>query len=256
MAEDVLLRVTDLHKHFMVLKRKETALRFLKSVIKREPMRRSLEVLNGVSFDVKRGEKIALIGLNGEGKSTLLRVIAGIYTSTTGSVDLKGSVSALFQTILGMNGDLSVVDNIYLYGAVHGLKRSELTPKLHEILKFSNLRETMFSPLKELSAGQKQRLSLSVFLRTRADLMIVDESLAYLDKVFLKQYDSYFEKHLSDPTKTLLLVSHEPDYIRRFTNRVLWLKDGKVYRDGETESVLSEYEIFCKNEAEHKKVHA
>ena len=77
-----------------------------------------------------------------------------------------------------------------------------------------------------------------------------------MDKVFLKQYGSYFEELLKNPAKTLLLVSHEPDYIRRFTGRVIWLKEGKVYRDGDTESVLSEYDTFCKDEAKYKKVHA
>lgn len=238
---DISVKVENLSKRFLVLKRKETALRALKALIKQEAIRRELWVLRDISFEIKKGEKLALVGKNGSGKTTLLRILTGIYDKTSGYVKVEDNPKALFEFWIGLNGDLSVVDNIYLFGAVHGMARDVLEPNLHKGLEMAELYHLRFSPLKELSLGQMQRLALSVFFQINSDFLIFDESLKFVDKGFAQKCEAYFQD-LSSSDKTAIMTSQDSSFLRRHCRAAIWLDEGRIRMNGEANRVITEYE--------------
>lgn len=241
---NICMKIESLSKRFLVLKRKETALRVLKALIKQETLRRELWVLRDISFEVEKGEKLAIIGKNGSGKTTLLRILTGIYNKTSGNLKIEGNLSALFKCWIGFNLDLSVVDNIYLFGAVHGMGRDVLDYKIHEILELAELYHLRFSPLKELSLGQQQRLALSVFFQNTSDFLIFDESLAFVDKDFLQKCDKYFQNLFSSDKKTVIMTSHNNSFLKKYCKVAIWLNEGRISMFGEARAVIGEYERY------------
>lgn len=237
---DICVKAENLSKRFLVLKRKETALRTLKALIKHESFKRELWALRDVSFEIKKGEKLAIIGRNGSGKTTLLRILMGIYDKTSGYIKVEGSPRALFKFWIGLNRDLSVIDNVYLFGAVHEMRRAILEHAMHKILKMAELYHLRFSPLKELSMGQCQRLALSVFFQTSVDFLIFDEGLTFVDQGFVQNCEAYFQD-LSSSEKTVIMTSQDASFLKRYCKTAIWLDEGHIRMAGRAKEVIGEY---------------
>jgi ABC-type polysaccharide/polyol phosphate transport system ATPase subunit len=231
-----------------VLKQQRTTFRVLRALVMRQALKRELWALRDLSFDVSEGEKLALVGKNGSGKTTLLRVLTGIYERSAGDLRIVGEPKALFKFWIGQNADLSVVDNIYLFGAVHGMGRDFLTPRLEEILDDAGIQATRFSPLRDLSLGQRQRLALAVFFQTPADFMIFDESLAYVDQGFARRCEAFFQS-VADSPRTIIMTSHDHEFLRRHCRRALWLDEGAIRRDGPAAEVIDAYASWTDDDA-------
>lgn len=248
---DICVKVDKLYKRFLIIKNRPTVLRTLKALIKSESLRKEFWVLNGISFEVKKGEKLAIIGKNGSGKTTLLRILTGIYEKTSGFLKVECQPRALFNFWIGFNSELSVIDNIHLFGAIHGIKRDILSSRTSNILEMSELGNLVFCPLKELSLGQQQRLALSVFFQTASDFLIFDESLAFVDQSFAQKCEDYFQK-IFIPENTIIMTSNNSSFLRRHCKTALWLDEGRIRAHGEVGAVLAEYESFlgAKNKIE------
>lgn len=197
--------------------------------------------LNDVSFDVEQGEVIGLVGLNGSGKSTMLKIISGILKPTSGSVSVKGTISPLIELGAGFDFDLTAEENVYLNGSVLGYSRKEMEKKLPEIIEFSELSEFMDVPIKNFSSGMVARLGFAIATITKPEILIVDEILAVGDFKFQKKCEERINEMMSGGT-TVIIVSHSIDQIKRLCDRVIWLERGKVKMEGTTEIVCSAYE--------------
>lgn len=238
---DICVMVENLSKRFFVLKSERTVLRVLRTLLRHEPFKRELWVLRNVSFKIKKGQKLAIIGKNGSGKTTLLRILTGIYDKTSGYVKVVGTPGALFKHKVGFNLDLSVADNIYLFGAMHNMRRGFLKKNMDKILETAELHHLKFCPLNELSMGQSQRLALSIFFQTTDALLIFDESLAFVDHGFVQKCESYFQG-LSSSEKTVIMASHDTSFLRKYCKMALWLDGGRIRMLGDAGDVIDEYE--------------
>jgi ABC-type polysaccharide/polyol phosphate transport system ATPase subunit len=242
------VRCERLGKRFLVLRSQRTALRALRAFIGGEPLRREMWVLRDLSFEIARGEKLALLGRNGSGKTTLLRLVAGILEPTCGRITVRGNPRPLFSAEVGFMSELSVVENVFLFGAVHGMDRRALGPRLPEILKTTGLEALAHVPMKDLSTGQVQRLALAVFAESDSDLVILDEVIGNVDHGFLRAADRYFSA-LAASTRTLIMTSHDTSFLRAYCSSALWIEDGAVRLHGPFESVVREYEASFDEDA-------
>jgi ABC-type polysaccharide/polyol phosphate transport system ATPase subunit len=238
---EVCIEVRRLCKCFRVLRFHKTTFKALSRMARREPSRGRHWVLRDVGFRVRHGEKLAVVGRNGCGKSTLLRLLCGIYDATEGEVRVARPPRALFDVTVGTLSILPVIDNLFLYGATHAIPRPRLEREADGILDLAGLSHLRFSPFQDLSLGQKRRFALAVFLRSDAELLIFDEALANLDLGFVRECERHFEK-LRSSDRTLVMTSHDGDFLRRHCERALWLDDGRLRMDGPIDEVLEAYE--------------
>lgn len=201
--------------------------------------------VNDVTFDVHPGEAIGLIGRNGGGKSTLLKLVAGVMIPDTGSVHVGGAVAPLIEITGGFVPDLTAHDNIYLAAGLHGMSKSEIDAKYDEIVEFAEIRDFLQTPYRHFSSGMKVRLAFSVMSTIDAPVLLVDEVLAVGDKAFREKCYKRIEKMLADG-KTLFLVSHSDGDLKRFCKRGLYMKQGKLAMDGPLKDVLTQYHADAK----------
>jgi len=237
--------VKNLSKSFQVLTGRKTFFRLAASVLRRESLSRRLWALKDVSFHVNQGECLGIIGLNGSGKTTLTRILAGIYEPTGGEVVLKDDPAVMLHAFIGLMEELPVIDNIFLFGRLHDISRRHCEDRLERIWSLSGLKDFAFHPVKKLSWGQRRRLGLSIFFQTPKDLMIFDESLIFLDNAFLERCQEFFDRVVAAHSKTLMLVSHNMSFLRQYTQRVIWLDEGRVVQAGDPAMVIEAYERFA-----------
>ena len=196
--------------------------------------------LEQVSFQVKRGETLGLIGRNGAGKSTMLKIISGILKPTEGEVHCYGNVVPMLELGSGFDFDLTGRENIFLNGAILGYSREFLESKYEEILAFSELGEFIHSPIRNYSSGMLARLAFSIATVVRPEILIVDEILSVGDADFQAKSRRRMTELMSGGA-TVLFVSHDLSQIREMCNRVMWLEHGRVKLCGETDEVCSAY---------------
>lgn len=196
--------------------------------------------LDGVSFDVKKGEVVGLIGLNGSGKSTALKLVSGILKPTSGTVTAKGNISPLIELGAGFDFDLTARENVYLNGSVLGFSRSEMEKKMEEIIEFSELDEFMDTAIKNFSSGMVARLAFSIATNIKPEILIVDEILGVGDFLFQQKCEARINEMMSGGT-TVLMVSHSTDQIERLCYKAIWLEKGKVRMIGDAKTVCAEY---------------
>jgi ABC-type polysaccharide/polyol phosphate transport system ATPase subunit len=196
--------------------------------------------LNDVSFQVKRGEAVALIGSNGSGKSTMLKTIAGVMYPSTGSVTVQGDIAPLIELGAGFDQDLTARENIYLNGAVLGHDRAFMDEHFQSIVDFAELWEFIDVPVKNFSSGMIARLGFAIATEVKADVLIVDEILAVGDHRFREKCHQRMANMLGNGT-TLLLVSHNDQQVRELCSRAIWLKHGHVVVDGPVDEVCDAY---------------
>lgn len=196
--------------------------------------------LKHVSFQVKRGESLAVVGANGAGKSTLLSVVAGLATPDEGSVEVHGRIAALLELGTGFHPDLTGRENVFLNAALLGLTRKEATRAFDEIVEFSGIAEFIDEPLRTYSSGMMLRLAFSVAVNTSPDILIVDEILAVGDHTFqAKCVDRIHQFRRAG--KTILAVSHSQGMVEGLCDQALWLDHGQAVMQGETTEVINAY---------------
>ncbi len=231
-------------KSFRIYKSEKTLFRLTKSLLNRHEVQKKIFALKDVSFDLRRGDKVAIIGRNGAGKTTLLRIACGIFLPSEGIVTRSAPLTPLFQYGIGLNPYLSVQENIYIVGAFYGICVDEIKRKLEAILSFSELGDFLYVPVKNLSSGQIQRLAFSVFVQVDEPCLAFDESTSLADLQFQKKTQDYF-KRLMNPEKTFLMATHDMTAVRQYCQRALWLEKGKIEMAGDAALVVPAYEKFC-----------
>ncbi len=196
--------------------------------------------LQNVSFDIKKGEVVGIIGHNGAGKSTLLKIISGILKPTSGKVEVKGNIVPMLELGSGFDHDLTGRENIFLNGAILGYSEDFLKSKYNEIVEFSELGKFIDVPIRNYSSGMMMRLAFSVATVVNPDILIVDEILAVGDADFQAKSKARMLELMGGGT-TVLFVSHSLEQIREMCDRVIWLEHGHVKMIGETSEVCDKY---------------
>lgn len=217
---------------------KEAFIRFFQ--FKKKKKHEDFYALSDVSFSVKKGEVIGLIGSNGAGKSTLLKVVSGVMKPTKGSVSVRGVVSPMIELGAGFDTELTARENIYLNGAVLGYSKSFIEDKFEEIVEFSELRDFLDVPVKNFSSGMTAKLAFSIATIVDPEILIVDEILSVGDIKFQEKSKNKMLELIKGGT-TVLYVSHSLESIKDLCNRVIWLEHGKIVKIGNTNTVCDEY---------------
>lgn len=202
--------------------------------------------LKDVSFHIEQGDTIGIVGKNGSGKSTLLKILTGVLTQTSGTVEVDGKISALLELGAGFNQDFTGIENIFLNGTIMGIERQEMEKRVDEIVKFADIGDHIYQPVKTYSSGMFMRLAFAVAINVDPQILIVDEALAVGDTRFqMKCMDKFIE--FMNAGKTVIFVSHDINMIKRFCKRAVWINEGVLVMDGETDPVTDQYEDFLKS---------
>lgn len=198
------------------------------------------EALKDVSFTVNKGETVGIIGTNGSGKSTILKIITGVLTPTKGKAIVKGRISALLELGAGFNAEYTGIENVYLNGTMMGLSREEIDKKLPEILEFADIGEYVYSPVKTYSSGMFVRLAFAVAINIDPEILIVDEALSVGDVFFQAKCYRKFDE-FKRAGKTILFVSHDLSSISKYCDRVILLNKGDKLGEGSAKDMIDEY---------------
>ena len=240
---DVALRVNDVSICFNLSKEKVDNFKelFIKK-LKGEKLRfNEFWALKDVSFELKKGERLGILGLNGAGKSTLLKVIAGVYKPTKGSVQRYGHMAPMIELGAGFDPNYTGRENIFLYGSVLGFSKEFLMSKYDEILEFSELGEFIDVPIKNYSSGMKARLGFSIATVVEPEILILDEVLSVGDAKFRKKCEKKMKK-MFDHGVTVLFVSHSLAQVKRLYNKAIILEHGQLIAKGDIDDVVEIYE--------------
>ena len=213
-------------------------------LIKGKAQRKATKVLHDVSFKVKRGESIGLIGHNGAGKSTLLKLIAEIYKPTKGTVKVNGKVAPLLNLGAGFDYESSGKENVYLNGAILGYSRKEIAKKYEEIVEFAELKDYMHIPLKNYSSGMVARLGFAIAIDVQPDILLVDEILSVGDENFRKKCAQKVNE-LRERGVTFVIVSHNMAQVKQLCQKAIWIENSKVMAYGDVNEVCDKYQKYC-----------
>lgn len=203
-----------------------------------------VEAVSHVSCKIPKGEIMGIVGKNGSGKSTMLRAIAGIFAPDEGSIDLHDHTVSLLSIGVGFQKSLTGRENIILSGILLGFSEKEVYKKMDEIIEFSELGKFIDRPVKTYSSGMYSKLAFSITAVLETEIMLIDEVLSVGDAKFKKKSFKKMKSLISDSERTVIIVSHSSDTIRKLCSSVLWLHDGKAKMYGKTEDVLPLYEEF------------
>jgi ABC-2 type transport system ATP-binding protein len=197
-------------------------------------------VLDNIDLVVEKGEKIGVIGANGSGKSTLLKIISGILKPTSGIVRVRGQVAPLIELGAGFDGEISVLDNILLYGVLLGFSRAEMKARAHSILEFAELEDYVLVPVKGLSSGMVARLGFAIATDVQPDILILDEVLSVGDESFKNKCKQRMDKFWDDHA-TVLVVSHDLQFISTSCKKAIYLSQGNIKFAGDSQKVVEYY---------------
>jgi len=204
---------------------------------------REVEAVKNVSFDVKQGSVLGIVGSNGAGKSTLVRAIAGILPPTSGRIEVRGKVSTLLALGVGFNGAMSGQENVMLGGLAAGYTRAEVNEKYEEIAEFAELGDFMELPMRTYSSGMFSRLAFAVAVHMEPDILLVDEALSAGDAKFREKATAKMNALVAE-ARTMILVSHALGTVKEMCNDAIWLNKGKMMLRGEPNHVVAEYTRF------------
>lgn len=224
----------------------------LKEIFTKQKRHRRFNALGPISVHVRRGETLGIIGENGAGKSTFLKLVAGVIEPTSGVIEVYGKVSAILELGTGFNPEFTGRENVLLNGTLLGLTVDEINSRMNDIIKFADIGEFFDMPVKTYSTGMYLRVAFSLAVNVNADIIVIDEALAVGDGLFEKKcIDRIWE--LKRNGVTILFCSHSLYTISNFCDRVMWLKEGKIEQLGETKSVISMYEDYLREKEEINK---
>ncbi|MBS7175945.1 MAG: ABC transporter ATP-binding protein [Clostridiales bacterium] len=204
------------------------------------------EAVKNVSFTVEKGEILGIVGRNGSGKSTLLKTLAGIFSPDSGTIDTKGNSVSLLSIGVGYQREMTGRENIMLSGMLLGFDEAFIRQKEAEIIEFSELGKFIDMPVKSYSSGMYSKLAFSITAILETDIMMIDEVLSVGDAKFKKKSYAKMKSLINDQNRTVLIVSHSSDTLRKLCTSILWLHDGDVRKIGKASEVLAEYEEFMK----------
>ena len=202
------------------------------------------EALKGISFKVKKGEIMGIVGKNGSGKSTLLRAIAGIFSADSGSIELESDSVSLLSIGVGFQKKLSGRENIILSGMLLGFSEQEVRDKMDEIIEFANLGKFIDMPVKTYSSGMYSKLAFSITAVLETDIMLIDEVLSVGDAKFKKKSYKKMQELIMDENRTVVIVSHSTETLEKLCTSLLWLHEGEIKMQGDTKTVLDAYNEF------------
>lgn len=208
----------------------------------RKEYHKKFYALSDISFKVKKGEKIGIIGANGAGKSTLLKIITGVLNETSGNIVIDGKIAALLELGAGFNSDYTGIENIYLNGTLMGYSNEEMEEKAKRIIEFADIGDFINQPVKSYSSGMFVRLAFATQIFTEPDILIVDEALSVGDVRFQQKCFRAMESIMKE--KTVILVTHDTAAVTRFCKRVVWINKGQKMYDGEVTEGLKQYQGF------------
>ena len=240
------IKVTDIRKKFSVYYDKGRTIKE-KFLFKNRNRHEDRWVLKGITFEVKKGEALGLIGKNGCGKSTLLKLLTKIMYPDSGSIEIKGRVSSLIELGAGFHPDMSGRENIYINASIFGLTKKEIDERIQDIIDFSELEEFIDNPVRTYSSGMYMRLAFSVAINVNADILLIDEILAVGDANFqAKCFDKLRELKASGIT--IIIVTHDTNTVERFCNKAIWINNGIISESGTSTKVVDAYLNFMNNE--------
>ena len=202
------------------------------------------EALRGISFEVKKGEIMGIVGKNGSGKSTLLRAIAGIFSADSGSIELESDSVSLLSIGVGFQKKLSGRENIILSGMLLGFSEQEVRDKMDEIIEFANLGKFIDMPVKTYTSGMYSKLAFSITAVLETDIMLIDEVLSVGDAKFKKKSYKKMQELIMDENRTVVIVSHSTETLEKLCTSLLWLHEGEIKMQGDTKTVLDAYNEF------------
>lgn len=246
--KEIAVSVRDVHKEFILPQSKNSTFKQSFVNIVKKGRKVTQKTLDGVSFDVYKGDFFGIVGRNGSGKSTMLKILAGVYTPTSGSVHINGGLTPFIELGVGFNPELSGRDNVYLNGALLGFTRKQMNEMYDDIVAFAELEPFMDQKLKNYSSGMQVRLAFSIAIKAENDILVFDEVLAVGDSNFQEKCIRQFKK-FKKQGKTIILVTHSMDVVSKFCNRTLLINAGEVVYDGEPEGAIDRYEALNMEEA-------
>ncbi|MBE5940981.1 MAG: ABC transporter ATP-binding protein [Lachnospiraceae bacterium] len=202
--------------------------------------------VNDVSFDVKKGEILGILGKNGCGKSTMLRAIGGVFKPNSGTIDLKGNTVSLLAIGVGFQKQVTGRENILLSGMLLGFSEEEIRAKMHDIIAFSELGAFIDKPVKTYSSGMHSKLAFSIAVNLETDILLIDEVLAVGDQRFKQKSQRKMKEIISQKDRTVVIVSHNIKSLRNLCDRVMWMHDGEIVKIGAPSEVCPEYRQFMR----------
>ena len=200
-------------------------------------------VLRDINFEVRQGDFFGIVGRNGSGKSTLLKLISGIYVPDSGTIQVNGKLVPFIELGVCFNPELTGRENVYLNGALLGFTRDEIDAMYDDIVEFAELEEFMDQKLKNYSSGMQVRLAFSVAIQAKGDILVLDEVLAVGDEAFQRKCDDFFAHVKHDPTKTVILVTHDMSAVKKYCNKAILIKDGVIIASGNKDDVADRYTL-------------
>lgn len=262
MKNEIAVKIENIGKKYIIgqsekyLALRDTVIKAVKvpfNLLKGKKFRTKKEfwALKDVSIEVQKGDVIGIIGRNGAGKSTLLKILSRITEPTEGTITYNGRVASLLEVGTGFHPELTGRENVFLNGAILGMKKSEIEEKFEEIVEFSGVREFIDMPVKRYSSGMQVRLAFSVAANLDSDILIIDEVLAVGDAEFQKKCLGKMDDVTKDKARTIFFVSHDLNAVRRICNKTMYLEDGRVKSFGETSDVIQEYLLKSGSQAEY-----
>lgn len=237
---DIAIHVENLHKSFKLPTERSMSLK--QAIFNR--LRgikgfKEQKVLDNISFDIKKGEFVGIVGRNGSGKSTLLKTLAGIYYPKKGRIIIDGSLIPFIELGVGFNPELTGYENVYLNGALLGFSHKEIDVMYDDIWKFAELEDFQNQKLKNYSSGMQVRLAFSIAIRAKGDILLLDEVLAVGDAAFQQKCNDYFKSLRGK--QTVILVTHSMENITKFCDRAILIENGKISLDGDPKTVAEKY---------------
>ncbi|MDC0986223.1 ABC transporter ATP-binding protein [Alphaproteobacteria bacterium] len=252
-SNDIVIRITNLSKCYQIYdapndRLKQFVVPYIQRLIGHKPKQyfREFWALKEVSFEVKKGETLGIIGRNGAGKSTLLQILCGTSTPTSGSIEIKGRVAALLELGAGFNPEFTGRENVYMNAAVLGLSKEEIDARFDDIAAFADIGEFIDQPVKIYSSGMYVRLAFAVIAHVDADILIVDEALSVGDAVFMQKCMQFIRSF--QERGTLLFVSHDTSSVQNLCETAIWLGHGKIHKMGTSKNVAEAYQKFILQE--------
>lgn len=209
---------------------------------------KDIEALSNISFEIKKGETVGIIGKNGSGKSTTLKLIAGVTAPSKGKVEIHGKVAPLIELGAGFHHELTGLENIYLNAALLGMHKKEIELVIDKIIEFSELKEFINVPVKRYSSGMYMRLGFAIAIYVDAPILLIDEVLSVGDAAFQKKCMDYFTEVKKTKEKTIIFVSHSEEAVKSLCDRVILLSHGKMIDDGDPKVVFKEYAEVLKRD--------
>lgn len=244
--QDIVIAVKNLKKLYKLYNNPKDRLKESLSLV-RKKYHQEFYALNDISFEIKKGETIGVIGKNGSGKSTLLKILTGVLSPTEGEVIVNGKIAALLELGAGFNPEYSGMENIFLQGTILGFSKEKMEEKVPAILEFAEIGEYIFQPVRTYSSGMFARLAFAVAINVEPEILIVDEALAVGDVRFQAKCFKKFED-LKDQGITILFVTHDVFSVRNMCDRAIWINQGELLLEGDTSLVTAKYMEYMNSE--------